>query len=249
MALLVPSTAQADGNSTGGWTPGETLSQSSGEVSSRDELLATYDNELVQWGCVGPEQNPCPSIPDSKAVDLTHVAQSTWYYCGPAAGTMILRSTNEGASAYNGESLTQDHVADDAHTKTASLQVTAWASGNFRRGLNRWRGDTAYSNLEEPTTKKFTSALHGNIKRNKPFGVSTIEFKNGLHYNGHPDMTLGHWIVAYGWADKLATIRFADPAAGSDALPAYADAAKKFNAGLKWFNQNFFNQAGHGITF
>lgn len=246
---LVASPASADGNATGGgWDPGTTFQQSDFERSDLANKMADADYEYRQLACQDTPDAPCPNVADTKIVSMAHVAQSTNFYCGPAAGTMILRATNQGPSAYNGRALNQSNVADDDHMRTDANGKTAWDSGLFRRGLNRWRGDTFYANLASPSNKEFRQALLTDIKKNIPFGASTLENAGGSHYNFHPNATIGHWIVALGWKNKLDNTVFDDPAANSSALSSsWSNVAPTFTTKTNTFNQNYVTY--HGITF
>jgi hypothetical protein len=103
---------------------------------------------------------------------------------------MILRTTNEGTGAYDGDSLNQANVANGSHMRTDINGTRSWDSGLLRVGLDRWR-----------------------------FATSTLESPGGAHYNFRPTAReVGHWIVAQGRSEKLDKTDFDDPAANSAAL-------------------------------
>jgi hypothetical protein len=183
---------------------------------------------------------------------VAHSPQQESYYCGPASGYMILATENAGASAKNGNSLTQAHVAGAAHMKTNQNGVTAWASHLFRIGLNHWlyNSDTGfYVDKPTPTNTQFKNALLSDIPLDMPFGVSTYEAPGGVHYNHHPvAQEVGHWIVAQGYSNSGSTGSFDDPAAKSSALSsAWDNVNSNFTASVATFNPTYV--AYHGITW
>lgn len=261
---LADEDSSVEGNPTGGgWDPGTTLYQDQAELNDLAAKLDAADDYLTakrrayasahkNHTTSSRTCNPDPSLPcptPEMTIPLTQVAQSTNFYCGPAAGVMIMRSTNQGNSAYNGATLTQVNMASDAHMKTDTNGKTAWASGYFRTGINRWRGDSFYVNLTAPTNQQFKSALASDIDRGYTFGVSTVELIGGPHYNFHPStQEIGHWITAHGYADSLATTKFADPAANSSALSsAWSSVNPKFTGASGTFNQTYVQS--NGITW
>jgi hypothetical protein len=183
---------------------------------------------------------------------VAHSPQQQYYYCGPASGYMILATENAGASARNGNSLTQAHVAGAAHMKTNQNFETAWASHLFRIGLNHWLSDSDtgfYVDQPTPTNAQFEHALLMDIPVDMPFGVSTYEAPGGIHYNHHPvAQQVGHWIVAQGYSDSGSTGSFDDPAAKSSALSsAWDNVNSNFTASVATFNPDYV--AYHGITW
>jgi hypothetical protein len=162
----------------------------------------------------GPE-NPCPTEEDLLAVP--HHGQNTNYFCGPASGVMIADFRNAGDSAYNGASLTQQHMGGTAHMETVVAEVTPYASNTFTKGLNRWLSGSStgyYVQTDNPSVSTFKIALRYDITDNHPFGVSTVELEDEDTYNGHDtsNAAVGHWIVARGYGDYVAESYFRDPA-------------------------------------
>lgn len=262
LAAGAPATADDNGpvivgNATGGGDiPGAELLQSPAEQAEALAKLQVARAELAQETTgIGspascPPEDPCPAT--KRILDVTHAAQVKGYYCGPASGFMVLRYLSEGDSAYNGASLTQDHVAGADHMRTDINGSTPWSSGLFRTGLNRWREGTNrgfYVILASPSNSDFRAALRSDIDDFMPFGVSTLELFNQNHYNGHPtNQTIGHWLVAQGYDDGLDTTSFDDPAAQSDAL-GWPNVDNNFQRGTNSFNSTFVNLDGHGIVW
>lgn len=261
MSFLVTAPAAAEGDGTGGgWTPGAVLQQDAAEVALLEaKLAAAADYGLLKeqamsaapttpLACANDPGTPCPENTEA-TLQVTHVPQNTNYYCGPAVGTMLLRRLAEGTSSATGDSLGQGNVANAAHMRTDINGKTAWASGLFRVGINKWRGNDSYVNLKSPTNKRFRDVIATNIDSGYPFASSTVEFANGAHYNGRPvDQLIGHWILGRGYAAKLDDVKFMDPAANSSALSsAWSNVNPAFTATTNYFNQQY--QQSHGITW
>ncbi|MGQ0464643.1 MAG: C39 family peptidase [Sporichthyaceae bacterium] len=154
----------------------------------------------------------------SKSLSVAHVAQSNSFYCGPASGYMVLKTLGRTYSAYSPGNMLdgQKDLAHSWYMQTDDLGKTPWAQHLWRIGVNRWNtgADTGwYVDLATPTTAEFKANLLFDIDWDHPFGVSTVEYKGGVHYNGHPaDRLIGHWITAQGYSDGGNTASFDDPA-------------------------------------
>lgn len=255
------------GNSTGGgWVPGVGAPDSPAERARAEAKMqdALAYNQAVMEALrrpggidaqtlsspqpVSTPEDPCPAT--KRVLNVQHAGQIKNYYCAPTTGFMILRYQREGRSAYNGASLSQRHVAGAAHMRTDINGRTSWTNQNrpFRKGLNRWRGDSFYVRTASPSNAKFRAALRSDIDNHMPFGVSTLEFLGGRHYNEHPDDTIGHWIVGQGYRNNLDTTSFDDPAANASGLSSnWDDAVPNFAAGTNYLNGTFVEP--HGIVW
>ena len=165
----------------------------------------------------GDINDPCPDA----VLDVSHVGQSTNYYCGPASGVMIARYKGKGRSAHTGASLTQAKMANVAHMHTEETGSTPYHSGKFTRGLNKWLyGEHSdawrFTQINSPSIARYKQALRFNINTWMPIGVSTVELESeDRNYNGHVysvDGSIGHWIVARGYEDFGARVKYLDPA-------------------------------------
>ena len=114
----------------------------------------------------------------SRSLSVSHVAQSENWNCGPASGVMIARTIGATTSAANGASLNQDHMGGPAHMQTDANHVTAWSSGLFRIGLNKWISGSAtgfYIDEQTPSNADFHAALRYDIGLEAhPFGSSAL---------------------------------------------------------------------------
>ena len=183
-----------------------------------------------------------PGIPSSKSLNLTHYAQEENYWCGPAAGKMVVKMlTGGGPSAYNGATFTQTHFAGDDHMQTESTGSTSWGSGNFVRGVNRWLGHSWYQQTNSPSAATVKNALRSNIgSLGRPVAADTVEFAGGKHYNGHPvNQQIGHWIVAYGYSNSGDTVKFADPSTS-----VWSGVSATFSADTSTFTNNYLQSNG-----
>lgn len=130
--------------------------------------------------------------------------------------------------------------------RTWANGTTAWDSGRFRIGLNRWRegkDDGYYVDKHDPTVTYFKNSLTYGVDYGFPLGADTVEFKGGTHYNGHPNLKIGHWIVGHGYYDDAGRTRFADPAAPD----LYPNASKHFSYNTSDFVNRFLEY--NGITW
>lgn len=144
---------------------------------------------------------------------VVQVGQETGYYCGPAAGYEIIRYLHGAGftSRYDGSALSQAGLANANHMATDANQVTAWSTGRYVTGVNRWRGINYYVQVNAPSASLLTNVFTYSMDVNgMPFSGDTVEFKDGLHYNGHPNRLIGHWITAYGYSSSGAVGYWAD---------------------------------------
>ena len=69
--------------------------------------------------------------------------------------------------------------------------------------------------------------------------MNTVEFEGGAHYNGHPNRTIGHWIVGYGYGSSGATSWYNDPATSY-----YPNASATFQADTASFSNTYLQSNG-----
>lgn len=158
-------------------------------------------------------------LPARKVIPTRHYPQINNYFCGPATGKMILKATHQGRSDYNGVRQIQQRIGGRKHMRTIVHGATRWASGLFRKGMNRWRDGRKqgfYVDWDSPGPWQFRDAVLGDISNDEPFGADTVEFYSprndpSEHYNNHPNQTIGHWIVVHGYFENGYRVRFADP--------------------------------------
>jgi hypothetical protein len=179
----------------------------------------------------------------SSSLGMTYYAQTQNWYCGPASGKMIVAWRGDGASAYNGESQTQAHLADLSHMKTDYYGKTAWASSLFRIGLNRWRQGTDtgyYVQTDSPSAIQFENDMVYDIDASYPLSPDTVEVAGSLHYNGHPKSeTIGHWLIAKGYYNFGDSTYFLDPSTS-----VWSTASSSFSYGTASFTNNFLQSNG-----
>jgi hypothetical protein len=184
-----------------------------------------------------------PSEPVKRILGLTQYAQTKGFYCGPASGYMIIRYLHGASfrSRKNNATLSQAHIASNAHMKTEANGSTDWSSKNFTKGLNAWRGENWYVQVPHPTAKLFKAALSHSIGSNgMPVAADAVELAGGVHYNGHPvNRTIGHWLVAYGYDSCGGKAYFADPATS-----VWSSVKPKFSYDSKLFANRFLQNNG-----
>jgi hypothetical protein len=69
-----------------------------------------------------------------------------------------------------------------------------------------------YADVATPGLTGYRRKLKFDVDYNHGMGVSTVEFANQTHYNGHPNKKIGHWIVGHGYDNKGGQGKYADPA-------------------------------------
>jgi len=179
---------------------------------------------------------------------VVQAAQETNYYCGPASGYMIIREMKGSGytSRYDGTTLSQTAMANANHMMTDTYGGTAWSSGRFIQGVNRWLGSSTFVQSNTPSASLFSWIVtFSTDSAGQPIAPSTVEFKNGIHYNGHPsNKTIGHWIVADGYYSYGATTHFADPAGQSSAVSWGYLASRYFTYSTTSFANNFLQNNG-----
>ncbi|KGM17661.1 C39 family peptidase [Actinotalea fermentans] len=153
----------------------------------------------------------------SRVLAVGSVAQSTNYYCGPAAAYNILAYKGRTVSKYNkNHGLSQTTLASSTYLKTDANGATTWGSGAMRTGLNRWIGGAdnyRYVANAKPNATLVKSALVYDIDQSWPFALETYESQTSLaRYNNHPLWkSIGHWVTGFGYAASGDTIYIADP--------------------------------------
>ncbi|UPK74435.1 C39 family peptidase [Nocardioidaceae bacterium SCSIO 66511] len=197
-------------------------------------------------GCHPPQE--CPST--KNLLPVRHNSQNRSFTCGNTTGLMIARYDGPKRSRYNHARLREKTMGGRAHMRTYVHHVTPWASKNFKRGLNRWmkgRSRGYYQQHKSPSPRRVRKAMRYSIDHGHPFAASTLELATRDHYNGHPEgADIGHWLVVRGYDKNLRKINSLDPAADSDALPAYSEANKRFERRTKRFTRKFLQS--HGIA-
>jgi hypothetical protein len=179
--------------------------------------VATTSPAGVEAGATVAPLSTCVStIPATKTLSVTWQQQKYGFWCGPTTVSM--------ASYYFGTKKTQAQAASYIGTTKAGsdrLQVAKgmkWASGSRKIG---------YTQIAAPSASKITSILRADIGKNAaPVAVNTHEIAGGSHYNKHPNRSIGHFTLAYGYTSGGQTAKIADPAAGLKG--GYENSAKKF---------------------
>jgi hypothetical protein len=151
--------------------------------------------------------------PASRILGVVQVGQQNGFFCGPASGYMIIRFLHGAGfrSRFDGSAPGQAGLGNANHMATTANRVTAWATGRYVTGVNRWRGGRDYVQVNAPSATLLNTVFRRSIgAQGMPFAGDTVEFAGGAHYNGHPNRTIGHWITAYGYSTSGAVGRWAD---------------------------------------
>ena len=149
---------------------------------------------------------------NSRSLNVTHFAQEKSYWCGPASARMMLNYLNYPTSRYDGVALSQTNLASSTYLGTTTSGTT-WTSKGMSSGINKWMQGNSYTQVQSPSAATVRGAFTMTIdSARQPVAADTVEWQGGLHYNGHPDRTIGHWIVGYGYNNLGAQTKWMDPA-------------------------------------
>jgi hypothetical protein len=247
LGACLQGTAHADddpGPTGGGTGQGQqiTIDAAARERIKQTEKISALINQTGPQSATQPRRPDDPPKPPVKksVTRMPHIPQRNDYFCGPAAGMMILKSAYPYKSAYDGAELNQSNIGSYYHMGTWRNKVTDWGARDFTRGLNLWRGKANwYVQIPSPSAEYVRSAIVYAVHyENKPLAGSTVEFKGGDRYNGHPRNSLrhiGHWIVAFKYEQSGAVGYWADPATSvfPNAKPTFAYNTKSFHQFLK----------------
>ena len=198
----------------------------------------------AKWGGAGSQLNSTNgtqsaaatlAVPVNRILGVVQVGQKTPVFCGPASGYMIIRYLHGAGfrSRFDRSAPGQAGLANANHMATTKNRVTAWATGRYVTGVNRWRGVKDYVQVNAPSASLLNTVFRRSIgAQGMPFAADTVEFVNGPHYNGHPNRLIGHWITAYGYTSSGAVGRWADPSTTS-----FPRASRTFSYNTKTFSR------------
>lgn len=188
-------------------------------------------------------------VPLSLMVNITQEPQIKGYYCGPAAGSEIVKSSKfwGPASRKDGSAISQTTMANANHMRTDINGLTDWGSGLFAAGLNNWLGSAYYQQVGRPSGATFKAAVLSDMMVALPPAVDAVEFAGGVHYNNHPDRLIGHWLAIYFVGDYGDTIGFVDSTAGSVYVNGFGLAQPKFMYPTASFASNFLQSNGMAV--
>ncbi|WP_143338152.1 hypothetical protein [Demequina sp. NBRC 110054] len=188
------------------------------------------------------------SVAGSILLNIDQVPQSKGYYCGPAVGVEIIRAPIFGSmkSAADGSSIKQSTMANSNHMKTTANGTTAWASKNFKNGLNAWIGKTVYHQYSTPPAAEVKAAVTTRLMAGYPVAADTVELAgdDNPHYNNHPHRKIGHWIVAYYYSNSGKYTWWVDSTANSTAVTGFEDAKPKFKSTTANFTNKYLQYNG-----
>ena len=149
----------------------------------------------------------------SYSFGMEWAGQSNGYYCGPAAGYMILDSLGFERSAA-GTALSQGNLARDQYMKTDHYGATKWAYGRMGYGLDQWMGTDLYRQKGAPSATFLQDRVIESMKTTgRPVVADADEVRGGRHYNGHPTgSTFSHLMPIDGYDSKTKQLTLLDPA-------------------------------------
>ncbi|AOZ72923.1 hypothetical protein BK816_06135 [Boudabousia tangfeifanii] len=167
-------------------------------------------------------------------MNVPWVGQYYNYYCGAAAGEMVLRHLGAYRSALTGEKLSQHALAGNTYMKTRRVGFTSFHNKALAKGINTWLGNpNAYRQIHVPTAVKqqgfnrtvaqIRQIIKDSFANGYPVVVDEQEARGGYHPNGHNNATFSHIMVVTGYNPQTDAFRLQDPGAGM-----WSRAAKSF---------------------
>lgn len=188
----------------------------------------------------------CPVLPSKVYMSggyyrfgMPWYAQQTNYWCGPAAGQMVLARIGPTRSK-SGVALSQKALASNAYMETDKHGRTLYQQSMWSVGVNRWAGKTMYNQYWKPNTTTFRAKTKAAFtSTGRPLVVDTQEWAWGPHYNGHPRVTISHIMPVEGYNPSTDTIMMLDSAAmyyyGSGAKNLFAHSLSGFTQYLQQY--------------
>lgn len=142
--------------------------------------------------------------------NISWAGQPNNYYCGPAAGYMILNKLGAYTSA-EGYSLTINNLAK--FMSTDYYGYTSFHDRWFEKGINRWLGRNQYTTVHTPSYEMVRKEILRSFQTGYPVALDAVEWYGGPHFNGHNDATFSHIMVVAGYNPTTDEVYFADPGA------------------------------------
>ena len=188
----------------------------------------------------------------SKILGLSQYGQQKSYWCGPATAYMIMKYLGITTSRYAGYEwgLSQNSFASVPYLKTEQNGATRFSLNVMAPALNHWRENRAAGFYVQYTPGAVPAASFGDLMIysagiGMPNTPATVEYANEAHYNGHrADVTVGHWLVGYGYASSGAVGYFADPA-----TTVWSGVQPKFTYTTSNYWNIFIARHGNGIVY
>lgn len=119
--------------------------------------------------------------------NMSHAAQQTNYWCGPASVYMVLQRLGYSKST-SGVSLSQANLAGNSFLKTNQYGKTSWAMNNLSSGVSAWTGKKVnYTRHGSPSSAHLRLRISDSVKKTgRPVIMDAQEYSGGAHYNNHP---------------------------------------------------------------
>ncbi len=164
---------------------------------------------------------------------MSHRAQQTNYYCGPATAEMILSRLGYGYSK-SGLPLSQYNLGRKEFLKTNIDGRTLFEEARMSVGMNAWMGKNLYAQMWKPSSAQFRSKVSASFTATgRPVVVDTQEWSGGAHYNGHPAYsTFSHLLPVEGYNPSSDQLIMLDSASHF-----YPASKPSFTHGLSNFTQ------------
>ena len=213
------------------------------QASAQSKVLIVGGSGAIATGATSKTCPVLPAVVSQSSgyyrFSMTHRAQETNYYCGPATAQMILSRLGYNHSK-SGLALTQYNLGRSEFLKTNVDGRTRFRDSRMSVGMNAWTGKTLYAQMWTPTTSQFRAKVSASFtSTGRPVVVDTQEWSGGAHYNGHPAYsTFSHLLPVEGYNPSTDTLIMLDSASHF-----YSASQKSFTHSLSGFTQ-FLQQFG-----
>lgn len=195
---------------------------------SRSQPLWVVDESGGLWsykfdgkgvGSVAPP--PAPKLPPKVSLSggvysfgMSHAAQQTNYWCGPATVYMVLQRLGYTRST-TGLGLSQANLASNAYLQTNRYGKTSWALNNLVTGVSAWTGNKVkYTRQGAPSAAQLRTRISDSVtKTGRPIILDAQEYAGGSHYNNHPVYSeFSHLMPVQSYNPGTDTMTVLDPA-------------------------------------
>lgn len=182
---------------------------------------AYYSHYITIGQSEGRTGTGCSSLSGWQYHNVPWDKQPNNYYCGPASGTMILRSAGANWST-SGVPLNVWNLA--SYMRTDAYHYTSFHDRMFEAGMNAWLGRCAYVTIHAPSYWQARDAVMRSFDRGLAAAVDAQERRGGPHFNAHNNGTFSHIMVVDGYNNATDQVLIADPGA----ISLWAGAQPKF---------------------
>lgn len=146
--------------------------------------------------------------------NITWSGQQRDYWCGPSAAYMVLNRLGWSKSV-SGLALTQANLASNTYLETERYGRTLWPGNYMGRGIQRWTGQTLYSQHPSPNAAALRSRVMDSfLETGRPVMVHQTIKPDRPIINNQRSRDTTHVMVVNSYNPVTDTLTMLDPAAG-----------------------------------